>query len=173
MLAKTGTCPSCGYEKVHCICNNRNQAGTTNLRNTSGQTRKFQNYQNYSDHDDYAETSRIYRGSDEEKFMAEFYPIDGETMDIYIARTQLAEEKLIEHSMYKHIFGGRKPWPSHTSTRYCPVCTLCQFVNIHRDIWLSLSQIMDVSKFKIHVKPTPDKPFNEVSISHLNQDQHP
>ncbi len=155
MLSKTGTCTSCGYEKIHCICHNKNQRGTTYNRNTSGQTEKYQHYQNYQEtnNDQYAETSRINRGSDEEKFMEEFNPVQDELLSTYISRTAIATEKLIEHSMFKHIYGGRKPWPSHTSTRYCPVCTLCQFVNTLRATLISLSEIQDISllKFEVHL----------------------
>ncbi len=165
MLAKTGTCTSCGYERVHCICYNQNQHGTTHRRNTSGETTKYQNFQNYQNHDDYAETSRIYRNSDEKKFMEEFYPIDKENLATYLARTSIAEEKIIEHSMYKHIYSGRKPWPSHTSTRYCPVCTLCQFVNIWRELGNAMSQVMDISKWQINVTSDVEAPFSTVSLS--------
>ncbi len=137
-------------------------------RNTTGDTVKFQYYDNYnSNTSDYSETARINRNTDEKKFMEEFYPVDKELMSTYIARTQTAENKLIEHSMYKHIYGGRKPWPSHSSTRYCLVCTLCQFVNIHRDIWISLSQIIDVSKLQLNVTNDVNEPFATVTVTQL------
>ncbi len=152
MLTKTGTCPSCGYEKVHCICNNQKQYGTMYKRNTSGETQKYQHFQNYSSNpDDYSETARIYRNSDEQKFMEELFPQDNEELSTYISRTSTASNKLIEHSMYKHIYGGRKPWPSHTATRYCPVCTLCQFVNNLTDIIIAFSQYTDISKFRFNI----------------------
>ncbi len=150
-LSKTGTCPSCGYEKIHCICNNKNQHGTMYNRNTSGETQKYQYFQNYSNNpDDYSETARIYRHTDEQKFMEELNPVNEEYVTSFIARTAIATEKLIEHSMYKHIYGGRKPWPSHTATRYCPVCTLCQFVNLFRDFCIELSNVIDISNLMIH-----------------------
>ncbi len=152
MLSKTGTCSSCGYEKIHCICHNQSQAGTIYARNTSGETGKYQHFENYSNNpDDYSETARIYRHSNEQKFMEEFYPQENEELSTYISRTATATNKLIEHSMHKHIYGGRKPWPSHTSTRYCPVCTLCQFVNNLTDIILAFSEQVDISKFRFNI----------------------
>ncbi len=151
MLAKMGTCPSCGYEKVHCICHNQ-QGGTIYKRNTSGETQKYQHFQNYSNNpDDYSETARIYRNSDQQKFMEELYPVQDEELSTYISRTATASSKLIEHSMYKHIYGGRKPWPSHTATRYCPVCTLCQFVNNLTDIIIAFSKVTDISKLRFDI----------------------
>ncbi len=121
-------------------------------RNTSGETQKYQHFQNYSNNpDDYSETARIYRNSDDQKFMEELFPVQDEELSTYISRTATASNKLIEHSMYKHIYGGRKPWPSHTATRYCPVCTLCQFVTNLTDIIIAFSKVTDISKLRFDI----------------------
>lgn len=158
-LAKTGTCASCGYEKIHCICHNKNQYGTIYNRNTSGERRKYQNYQDYEsdNYNDYSQTSRISSRDIERKFMDEFFPVTNETLDIYYARTAIATHELIESSMYKHIYGGRKPWPSHTSSRYCPICVLCQQVETYRQLIEKLSDFIDLSQyqFKVSTGVTP------------------
>ncbi len=151
-LAKTGTCSSCNYEKIHCICRNQNQHGTVYRRNTHGETAKYQHFQNPDNYNDYSTTSTIASQSDERKFMEELFPMDKETLDIYYARTDIATNKCIESSIYKHIYGGRKPWPSHTSSRYCPICTLSQQVETYRQIIESLSQLQDLSKLQLHVE---------------------
>ncbi len=161
-LEKTGTCNSCGYQKIHCICHNQNQHGTMYRRNTSGEIAKYQHYQNYQDtnNDQYAETARINRHSDEQKFMEELWPVNGENCATYLARTSIASTELIKHAMHKHIYGGRKPWPSHTSTRYCPVCTLCQLVNTLTDILIALSEIQDISKLTLYIQLEANNPLN-------------
>jgi len=158
-LEKTGTCNSCGYEKLHCICHNEQPYGTTNRRNTSGETQRYQHFSNYYDNqeNDYARTSAIASRGEDRKFMEELLPVNNETLDIFYARSDIASNKLIEHSMHKHIYGGRKPWPSHTSSRYCPICTLCQQVETYRQIIQSLAELQDVSllKFKVETGVTP------------------
>ncbi len=163
-LAKHGTCSSCGYEKQYCICETNNQHGTIYPRNTSGETRKFQNYDHYnSNTDDYARTAPMYRDpyGNERKFMEELYPVNDETVSTYLKRTEIASDQLIQSSMHKHIFGGRKPWPSHTSSRYCPVCTLCQFV----ETLTQILQLLPDTKLKFIVTPPePNKPFSFTTL---------
>lgn len=155
-LAKTGTCPNCDYEKMYCICNNQKSRNyNTGKRNTSGDLVRPP-YQNYSEQDDYSRHQHYDPNAYDRKFMAEFYPVDGEPVDIYISRTNLISTKIIESSIHKHLYGGKKVWPCHTTTRYCPVCILAQQVEQCRNIIISLAEHMDMSTFHINIVPSQD-----------------
>jgi len=163
-LAKTGTCDNCGYEKMFCICNNsRTRSSNTGKRNTSGDLVRPP-YQNYQDQDDYSRHQHYDPSSTERKYMQEFYPIDKEPVSTYISRTNTASQKVIESSIYKHLYGGKKVWPCHTTTRYCPVCILAQQVEALRQIVIALSTTQDMSKLLLKVELTTDQDTINLSI---------
>lgn len=121
------TCTSCGYTIDQCLCGKP--------RNTSGDVVKFPNYNDLRNNNDYSLTGRVNRSDPEtRKIMEELNPIDGENLDNFIQRTIIAEEKLCEYSMQHHMYGTKKAWACHTTSRYCFICTLVQFVNVHRMI---------------------------------------
>ncbi len=150
-LAKTGTCDSCGYEKMFCICDNAKQRmHQTGARNTSGDIVR-QPYLNYQAEDDYSRHQHYDPNSYERKFMEEFYPVEAEELTTYISRTNIASTKIVQSSVYKHLYGGKKVWPCHTTTRYCPVCILAQQVEIRRKIIISLKDTQDMSTLRLHI----------------------
>jgi len=152
-LAKTGTCEHCNYEKMFCICNNNKLRNyNTGKRNTSGDLVRPP-YQNYQEQDDYSRHQHYQANDMERKFMQEFFPIDKENLTNYISRTNLAAEKCIESSIYKHLYGGKKPWPSHTTSRYCPICILAQQVEQLRQLIISISENHDLSQDKLTITP--------------------
>lgn len=151
MIEKTGTCNGCGYEKRHCMCGRK--------RNTSGDYAAYQNYRDYRNINDYAMTARINRTSVEErKIMEELLPVDGELLTTYIKRSSVAEQKLTEHSIQHHLYGTKKVWACHTSSRYCFICTMAQYVNVHRALWNSLADVIDISKITISVNVVEGEP---------------
>ncbi len=152
-LEKTGTCKHCGYPSMHCICNQHNQAGTTHRRNTSGDVARYQHFSNYHEQtDDYARTAEYSRTQTEQKVNIDIMPVHNENLVTFHSRTELSATESIKYAQNKHIYGGRKPWPSHTNSATCPVCTLSQQVETYRQILLSLSKLIDLSKYKIIVE---------------------
>ncbi len=165
-LKKVGTCKSCGYENANCICKNNNQLGTIKNRNTSGETRLYQNYNDMRNTNDYAMTSRINRTSAEErKIMEELLPVDGELLTTYIQRTDIAESKLCEHSIQHHLFGTKRTWSCHTSSRYCFICTLAQYINVNRSLYNSLQEIGVLDNIIINIDNSTDTPTLTLSLS--------
>jgi hypothetical protein len=125
MIEKRGTCDHCGHMKSHCVCGRP--------RNTSGDTVKYNNYTDFRNHDDYAMTARINRTSSEErKIMDELSPISGENLKTFIKRTSLAERKLTEYAVTHHLYGTKRVWSCHTSSRYCFICTMAQYIEVNR-----------------------------------------
>lgn len=116
------TCQSCGYTMEHCECGRK--------KNTSGSTVKYQNYQSYPQESDYAMTQRISRTSHEEiKIMQELNPVDGEPLETYLKRKSIAEAKLTEYAITHHLYGTKRAWSCHTSSRYCFICTMAQLID--------------------------------------------
>ncbi len=122
-----GTCSHCGFEMEKCVCGKK--------RNTSGDVAEFSHYVNYQDERNmFAMTSpRMYqRDSEENKFFDEILPVDKELVSVWIERTLLHTTKLTEYSRYQHIYGTKRTWSCHESSRYCFICTLCDFVDVLR-----------------------------------------
>jgi hypothetical protein len=141
------TCPRCGYQRTHCQCGrdiNHDGRGAkakqVGRRNTSGDLVRYSSYEDWSkEPEDFSRTSRIHRATREErKFMEELLPVQDERLATYFERSRLARNALIEYSMHRHLYGTSKTWPCHTQSRYCPVCTLCQEVQIGTSILQSL-----------------------------------
>lgn len=152
MLEKTGTCASCGYEKRNCMCGRP--------KNTSGEYTMYQNYKDFRNTPDYAMTARINRSSAEDrKIMEELLPTNNENVITFLQRSDLASSKLIEYSINHHLYGTKRVWSCHTTSRYCFICTLSQFLNILRSTLSSISDLVDLTKlyFKITQQDNPDE----------------
>ncbi len=167
MLEKSGTCQSCGYEKKHCICNAKDTYGTIHLRNTSGKRRMYQNYSNYhsKDYEDYSRTSAIRpQNVQERKIMEELHPINNELLITFIERTAKAEEKLTEYALNHHVYGTSKTWSCHTTSRYCFICVMSQFIDVNRALYESLQEIIpNLSEVHIKVSEVPNG-YPELSL---------
>ncbi len=165
-LAKTGTCDHCNYEKMFCVCNNNKLRNyNTGKRNTTGDLVRPP-YQNYSEQDDYTRRQHYQSNDMERKFMQEFFPINGEPLTNYISRTNLSSEKIIESSVHKHLYGGKKVWPCHTTSRYCPICILAQQVEQLRQIITTLAETQDLSNLTLTVSTNMAHPdYPNVSIT--------
>jgi hypothetical protein len=155
MLEKQGTCQHCGYEKRNCMCGRK--------RNTSGDYVAYNNYTDYRNINDYAMTARINRTSAEDrKIMEELLPIDGEPLDNYIERTNIAEQKLTEHAIQHHLYGTKRVWSCHTSSRYCFICTMAQYINTTRSI-LMMMKDLEKTKYIINVDNSQEPPLLSIS----------
>ena len=153
MLEKSGTCPHCGYEKKHCICDEGNQRGTIHRRSTDGTIRKYNNYTDYREVDDYAMASRINRTDPaKRKIMEELHPHDGESLHSFLERSDTASQKVAEHGIYHHLFGTKKTWACHTTSRYCFICVLAQENECYRMLFQSLREEFDL--YRLFIKNT-------------------
>lgn len=150
MLEKKGTCPHCDYPKRDCHCGRR--------KNTSGDYVAYNNYTDYRGTDNYAMTARINRGvsPEERHIMEELQPMDEELLSNYIKRTEIAEHNLCKYSIQHHLYGTKKVWACHTSSRYCFICVLVQFVNVTRAIFQFIGE-EEAKKIVIHVRDDPEK----------------
>ncbi len=140
-----GTCSHCGYEMEKCQCGHK--------RNTSGDVASFSHYTNYSDEKNMFSmtTPHMYQRDEEaNKFFEEILPINTEDVKVWIERTQVHTTKLTEYSRNQHIYGTRTTWACHKSSRYCFICTLCDFVDVLR---MFIQGIQDLF---------PDKPIHWV-----------
>ncbi len=129
----TSTCTHCGYDTLHCECGKP--------RNSSGDVTRYTNYTNWKDKQNmYAMTSpRMYqRDSENNKFFEEILPINNEELKTWVERTTVHTIKLTEYSRDHHIYGTKRVWACHSSSRYCFICTLCDFVDILRSLALSI-----------------------------------
>ena len=156
MIEQSGTCSHCGYEKSSCMCGRK--------KNTSGEYTMYQNYRDFRNAPDYAMTARINRTQTEDrKIMEELLPVDQETLSTYLERTDIAESKLIEYSINHHLFGTKRVWSCHTSSRYCFICTLCQYLNSQRALYNSLKEIVDTTQLIINVDNSTEIPTLSLS----------
>ncbi len=132
------------------------------MRNTSGEEVKFNYYDNsnYYSKDSYARTSPLNKNEREQtkeaKQMAEFLPVHEEYVTSWMRRSASASHKLTEHARYHHIFGTSKTWACHTSSRYCFICELCNFLDMMRTLILSLTTLTDLSKLQWSVNESDE-----------------
>ena len=118
----------------------------------------YQNYRDFRNIDDYAMTARLSRTSSEDrKIMEELLPINEEPLWNFIKRTEIAEQKLVEHAINHHLYGTKRVWSCHTSSRYCFICTMAQYINVTRSLFLSMPE-EEIKKFYISVTEQPDSP---------------
>ncbi len=104
-------------------------------RNTSGDKVQFNYWTDYTDKKDmFAMTSSITRqqSRQEIKHNPAILPMDNEELKTWLQRTIKESIDLTEYSRYHHITGTTKTWACHTSSRYCFICVLCDFVDILR-----------------------------------------
>lgn len=124
-IAHPKTCPNCGYDMNNCICGHHASDGS--------QRRRFSYFEDFrKKKDSYALTNYDMQPNlpAEVKHFIEIFPVHGEEVWSWIQRTKLHAREITEHSRYYHTRGTSKPWPSHSSGRYCPMCTTCDFIDI-------------------------------------------
>ncbi len=128
-------------------------------RNTSGDVAKFSHYVNYENEKNMfaLTTPRMYqRDSEANKFFDEILPIQGELLSVWIERTSVHTMKLTEYSRNQHIYNTKRTWACHDSSRYCFICTLCDFVDVLRMMALSFVKCMPNTSLIWVVSPDSD-----------------
>ena len=153
------TCLHCGFEKVHCICGKK--------RNSSGDVVKFNNYEDWSrDDDQYSTVGRIDRPTNREvqerKMMEELMPYNKELVTSWLKRTDKAIHAATRYGYQQHIWGTRKPWACHTTSRYCFICTMINYLDMFRHLIPTLSDLTYLEKYCFLVKSTPKGPEYQV-----------
>lgn len=157
MLEKKGTCNGCGYQKSECMCGRK--------KNTSGEYTMYQNYKDFRNEPDYAMTARINRTSSEDKKMlTELMPMDGEFLLNYLERSDIGESQLNQYAINHHLYGTKRVWSCHTSSRSCFICTIVQFNNSNRAILSTLKDIINLEKIKIHINYDDQTPIISLYI---------
>ncbi len=127
-------------------------------KNTSGDEVKFNNFDNSNYAlNDYSRIGKM-RPAQNERYdskeahqMIEFLPVDGENCMSWQRRTAQAAYKLTEHSRYYHVYGTSKTWACHTTSRYCFICELCNFVDMLRTFINSLDELIPLSSLNWQV----------------------
>jgi hypothetical protein len=150
------TCDHCGYDRVHCQCGRK--------RNTTGDPIKFQNYEDMRSSSDYAMTSRIRRADPQQrKIMEELMPVDEELLLTYIKRTDIATNELCKYGVHQHLFGTKREWSCHTTSRYCFICTMAQFIDTMRGILTMIPQ-EKLSDLHIQVDNDPESIYPRIQL---------
>lgn len=141
------TCSGCGFQRKDCICGKR--------RNTSGSVVAYSNYNDLRGAADYSTTRRTLRET-ERTYFQELLPVNDEELITYFERTSQQAQKLIEHSIFHHLYGTKQTWSCHTSTRYCFICTLCQQVETLRQITKAIPEpLIKNMRFRIDYETDP------------------
>ncbi len=96
---------------------------------------KYTNYTDYSQEENMYAMHTPIRARNEEalKYLEELYPEDNEHLDTYIRRTARHVHKLSEYAYHQHIYGTKRTWSCHQSSRYCFICTQTSLVEILRN----------------------------------------
>ncbi len=89
-------------------------------------------FDRYSNPQDYSESDAERREKLKTKFRfnQQFMPIDGESIKVWIQRTELLTRQLEDFSTEKHVFGKKGAWFTHWSASSCFMCdqsTACRF----------------------------------------------
>ncbi len=89
---------------------------------------KYSNYTDYSSEQNMYAMHSTVRARDIEalKYMEELFPEENEPMENWIRRTARHVHKLVEYAHHQHVYGTKRTWSCHESSRYCFICVLCQ-----------------------------------------------
>lgn len=169
------TCPRCGYQRTHCQCGLGTQKFCNACsnpiqycrcgrgRNTDGSHKEYHQWDGWSStaEEEFSTTSRIFRRNpDEAHLMEEIIPIPNEELLTYVQRAYSSRRRQVEYLMHRHIYGTKRTWPCHTTTRTCPVCAMCQIANVSDSLIKALIEYGGYESCRIQIKPPPNGDFN-------------
>ncbi len=91
---------------------------------------KYSNYTDYSKEENMYAMHTTVRARDIEhlKYFEELFPEEQEPLEIWLRRTARHVHKLVEYAQHQHVYGTKRTWSCHESSRYCFICTLCSMV---------------------------------------------
>ncbi len=77
------------------------------------------------------------------KFMEELFPEEDEALENWIRRTARHVHKLTEYAFHQHIYGTKRTWACHESSRYCFICVLSQMLETLRNCSMDMIEHID------------------------------
>ncbi len=101
---------------------------------------KYHNYTDYSQEQNmYAMHKTLRQNEDEHmKYFEELFPEPDEPLETWLRRTARHVHKLVEYSQHQHVYGTKRTWSCHASSRYCFICTLCNMLDTIRNVSLDM-----------------------------------
>ncbi len=106
---------------------------------------KYTNYTDYSQENNMYAMHTTVRARDIEqlKYFEELFPEENEPLDIWVRRTARHVHKLTEYSQHQHVYGTKRTWSCHASSRYCFICTLCTMLDCIRNVSIDMIEHID------------------------------
>ncbi len=77
------------------------------------------------------------------KYFEELFPEDQEPLAIWLRRTARHVHQLTEYAQHQHVYGTKRTWSCHESSRYCFICTLCSMVENLRNTSMDMLSLID------------------------------
>jgi len=122
---------------------------------------KYTNYTDYSEEKSMYAMHTATRARDVEamKYFEELYPENGEHLDTWIRRSARHVHKLSEYAYHQHIYGTKRTWSCHESSRYCFICTMASFIEVLRNMAMDMLEHLKeplkwvVSEGNFNLKP--------------------
>ncbi len=101
------------------------------------------NYTDYSTEENMYAMHTPTRAIDVErlKYFEEIFPVDGEENESWVRRTAVHIHKLTEYAYHHHIYGTKRKWACHESSRYCFICTLCNIIEVIRNMSMDMIEL--------------------------------
>ncbi len=100
----------------------------------------------YSNYTDYSQENNMYamhttaqaRDIEQLKYFEELFPEENEPLETWLRRTARHVHKLVEYSQHQHVYGTKRTWSCHASSRYCFICTLCSMLENIRNVSMDM-----------------------------------
>ncbi len=101
---------------------------------------KYSNYTDFSSEQNMYAMHTPIRAKDIEqlKYMEELFPEEQEHLDTWLRRTARHVHKLTEYAYHQHIYGTKRTWACHASSRYCFICVMSQLLQNLRNMALDI-----------------------------------
>ncbi len=108
-------------------------------------TLKYSNYTDYSTQENMYAMHSTVRARDVEalKYMEELFPEENEPLEVWIRRTARHVHKLVEYAHHQHVYGTKRTWSCHQSSRYCFICVMAQMLETIRNVSMDLLDVVD------------------------------
>jgi len=103
---------------------------------------KYTNYTDYSTEQNMYAMHKPIRSKDTEqmKYFEELFPEEEEELETWLRRTARHVHKLTEYAYHQHIYGTKRTWSCHESSRYCFICTLSNLLQNYRNMAQDMHQ---------------------------------
>lgn len=78
------------------------------------------------------------------KYFEELFPVQNEELESWIRRSAVHVHKLTEYAYHHHIYGTKRTWSCHESSRYCFICTLSTLLQVIRNMAMDIIELFPV-----------------------------